>query len=62
MSDTNIGENNPSAILTEKRVRMIKVMLRSDIKTINQIAKLFNVCPETIRNIKKGKSWKEVVI
>jgi hypothetical protein len=54
------GENNPSAVLTVKRVRMIKVMLRSDIKTVKQIAKLFNVHPSTIYSIKNGNSWPDV--
>jgi transposase len=51
------GEKNPKARLTEQKVRMIKVMLRSDIKTHPQIAKLFGVSTSTIFNIKSGKNW-----
>jgi hypothetical protein len=60
ISERTKGENNPAAILTVKKVRMIKVMLRSDIKTVKQIAKLFNVRPGTIYSIKYGNSWPDV--
>jgi group I intron endonuclease len=56
------GEKNGNSSLTVKKVRMIKVMLRSDIRTIKQIAKLFNVHPNTIKNIKSGANWSDVKV
>jgi predicted GIY-YIG superfamily endonuclease len=46
--------------LTVAKVRMIKVMLRSDIKTLKQIANLFNVSIGAISHIKQGISWPDV--
>jgi hypothetical protein len=56
------GENNPLAKLTEKRVRMLKVMFRSDIKTVKQLSKLFGVSETTIRRVKNGDSWSHVKV
>jgi group I intron endonuclease len=61
-SKRNKGENNPSAILTEKRVRMLKVMFRSDIKTVKELSKIFGVSEATIRRIKKGEGWSDVKV
>jgi hypothetical protein len=55
-----VGEKSGNAKLTEQRVRMIKVMLRSDIKTLQQIANLFGVSKSTISYIKLNKSWRNV--
>jgi group I intron endonuclease len=60
ISESHQGEKFYGAKLTEKRVRMIKVMLRSDIKTHKQIAKLFGVTKQTIGDIKRGKSWSHI--
>jgi hypothetical protein len=54
------GENHPNTDLTNQKVRMIKVMLRSDIKTRKQIAKLFNVSIDVIRRIHNNQTWKDV--
>jgi group I intron endonuclease len=58
MSKAQQGEKGPNSKLIEKQVRMIKVLLRSDIKTLKQIGKLFNVHGSTISNIKCGIRWK----
>jgi group I intron endonuclease len=54
------GENNSNSELTDSKVRMIKVMLRSDIKTQAQIGKLFGVKQAAISDIKTGRRWKHV--
>jgi group I intron endonuclease len=54
------GKNNTKAELTDSKVRMIRVMLRSDIKTQEQIGKLFGVGQAAISRIKLGKGWTHV--
>jgi hypothetical protein len=56
------GENNLKAKLTVKKVRMLKVMFKSDIKTIKQLSKLFNVSESNIYAIKSGRSWSDVKV
>jgi hypothetical protein len=59
-SESLKGEKCYNAKLTNSKVRMIKVMLRSDIKTGKQIAKLFNVSNKTISHIKLGRTWSDI--
>lgn len=50
------GERNGGAKLTEKQVRKIK----DSLFTTSFLAKEYGVCPNTIRNIKRGKRWKHL--
>jgi hypothetical protein len=56
------GENNPRAILTERKVRSIKLLLRNLTHrgAIQEIAAIYGVNPATIRAIRDGKSWKDI--
>jgi hypothetical protein len=56
------GENNPGSVLTARMVQDIKYMLITMTYwgAVKDIATLYNVNPETISNIKNGKTWKEV--
>ena len=52
------GEAQPSSKLTEDKVKMIwELLCHSRMKRV-RIAKLFNVSPSTIGDIKSGRSWK----
>lgn len=51
------GSESPLSKLTESDVRQIRQLLTSG-KTQREIARPFNVHPQTISNIKRGISWK----
>lgn len=53
------GSKNPKSKLNEREVRQIKAQLGK--KKNVQIAKEFNVSPDTISNIKAGRIWKHVI-
>lgn len=57
----NRGENSPCHKLTRQDVDFIKTHYRFRDKQYNsvQLAKMFNVAPETIRAIINGINWKE---
>jgi group I intron endonuclease len=56
------GENNPASKLTVRKVLTIRILLRNLTHrgAIQEIAAIYGVHPSTIRNIKNGKSWKDV--
>lgn len=54
-----IGEDLHWTVLTEQQVRQIPILLQEG-KTKRFIAKLFKVCPTTITEITKGRSWKHL--
>jgi HNH endonuclease len=58
-SNSNIGEKNPRAILTEKEVLEIRKDLKNNIK-YKKLAKQYNVSISTINNIKRQKSWTHI--
>lgn len=55
------GEDNPTAKLTAKDVINIKQMLKQGIRPL-LIAKNYNVTKSTIKAIRSGKTWKNIVI
>ena len=55
------GEDNPKSILTEKAVREIKELLKTKQYTQHEIGRMYGVSNYAICDIKRGKSWKEVV-
>lgn len=54
-----IGEKNGVSKLTTENVAKIKDALKGYLSCV-KIAKEFGVCPETVRNIKTGKTWSHV--
>jgi hypothetical protein len=59
-SERNKGEKNGNSVLTNQEVGMIRVMLRSGVKSQAQIGRLFGVSRGVINHIKQGYSWKGV--
>ena len=58
------GEDRASVKLNNKKVRVIKHMLKEcwyDV-SMADIARAFNVSTTTISSIKKGKTWKHITI
>ncbi len=55
------GEQNMHAELTQRQVIQIKRMLRRGVRNVD-IARIFNVHPNTIWGIKSGGSWEWLVI
>lgn len=55
------GERNGSAILQERLVRAIKIMIAKKY-TLGEIAEIFETGTSTIHRIKKGTHWKHVKI
>lgn len=53
------GELNPSAKLTDRKVKTIKELIRKNMSPKN-IANKFGVNRETIYSIKNGLSWKHI--
>lgn len=56
-----IGEQHPNTNLTEKEVREIKQLLLDGVPQV-EIAKKFNIKPQTVYDIKKQRSWKHVIL
>lgn len=56
----NIGEQNPSAKLTEEKVRIIRYLGRIGMFTARDIAWQFGVSRETISAILTGRNWRKV--
>lgn len=56
----NKGSNNGMSKLNEKQVRIIKYLLKENILSIKEIAKIFDVHIATIYYIKDQKIWKHV--
>ena len=54
------GEDHPSSVLTEVQVRQIRSLLGEN-NTIAHLARLFEVGESTIRHIKTGHTWKNVL-
>lgn len=52
------GELNPFAKLNEEEVKQIIQLLEEHILTNKEIAKIFNVCQNTIDNINRCQTWK----
>lgn len=61
MSLSRIGEKHHSAILNEKDVKLIKLLIYNDFRNIN-IAKYLNVNKSVVNDIKNNGSWKHIVI
>jgi Mor family transcriptional regulator len=55
----NVGERNPCAKLSEEDVRAIKHS-PSDSKSIESLAKRFNVSPTTVYDVVAGRTWSHV--
>lgn len=55
------GEDNPKHILTKKDVVEIRALLKSGKYTQHEIGQMYGVSNYAICDIKRGKSWKEVV-
>lgn len=51
------GENHPNSILTEEEVKIIK----KDNRSLNDIAKDYDVSSSTIYKIQNGSVWKDVI-
>lgn len=58
-SEQITGGKNPMAVLNEEKVRKILILLKDGIK-LKDIAEMFGVSDGSIRNIKKGISWKNI--
>ena len=56
----NFGESQKDAKLDSNKVLGIKKLIEDNILSQNKIAKLFDVSPTTISDIKKGKKWNHV--
>ena len=56
----NFGESQKDAKLDSDKVLRIKKLIEDNILSQNKIAKLFDVSPPTISDIKKGKKWNHV--
>lgn len=56
----NIGENQKDAKLDVDKVIAIRKLLEEGTLSQNRIAKLFEISPTTITDIKKGRKWKHV--
>ena len=56
----NFGESQKDAKLDSDKVLGIKKLIEDNILSQNKIAKLFDVSPTTISDIKKGKKWNHV--
>lgn len=54
------GEKHPFAKLTEKKVKIIRKMLRIGIIPQVKIAQYYQVSPQAISHIKNQKNWKKV--
>jgi DNA invertase Pin-like site-specific DNA recombinase len=52
------GERNPMAKLSKKNIEDIRHLLSTKVSE-KSIALKFNVCRQTINNIKNGKVWKD---
>lgn len=57
-----LGEDHSQSILTDKDVIEIKIDLKERVLTQRQIAKKFGVVRQTISDIKRGKTWKNINI
>lgn len=55
-----VGENNSRALLTEKDVRNIYLLVQDGHLTSEQIAKVYDVSKGAIEDIRKGKTWKHL--
>ena len=55
------GENSPSHILTQKDVIEIRSLLKEGKLNQHEIGRMYGVSNFTICDIKRGRSWKEVV-
>lgn len=53
------GEANPSSVLTQKQVRIIRRLLRLGASS-NMLGELLGVSPEVVRRIANGAAWKSV--
>lgn len=60
VGNANIGENQKDAKLDVDKVIAIRKLLEEGILSQNRIAKLFEVSPTTITDIKKGRKWNHV--
>jgi hypothetical protein len=59
----NKGENHPSNKLTKKEVIEIKTALLNPYWGVNKdLGRKYMVCPDTISDIKRGKTWQHVTI
>lgn len=54
------GESHGNVKLTEEAVRIIRVAIPAGLWDTGSAAKVFGVCPSTIRRIAAGKDWKHV--
>ena len=55
----NVGMSNPSSKLDDDAVRAIREE-RAARKSVPDIAKLFNVSPQAVYNVLRGKTWAHV--
>jgi DNA-binding XRE family transcriptional regulator len=55
-----IGSKRPNAILDEEKAAEIKRLLKESSLTQKEIGKMFGVDRGTIKNIKRGQTWKHV--
>lgn len=58
----NRGEKSHLCKITEKEAMEIKIMIKEGVKTQKQISKEMNVTRSNISAIKRGKSWKHIII
>ena len=56
----NIGSKCAWSTLNEKQVRIIKYLLKTNYLMQREIAKIFDVRPNTISSINIGENWKHV--
>lgn len=54
------GESHGNAKLTEDAVRIIRAAIPAGLWDTENAAKVFGVCPSTIRRIALGRDWKHV--
>jgi|688.fasta_scaffold43602_5 predicted XRE-type DNA-binding protein/REP element-mobilizing transposase RayT len=56
----NFGESQKDSKLTDEKIIAIRKLFEDNTLSQNQIAKLFEVSPTTITDIKKGRKWNHV--
>jgi group I intron endonuclease len=57
---SKLGSKNPQAVLDDQKVKDILILLKENKLSNAEIAKIYNVAPRTIRDIKNNISWKHI--
>jgi hypothetical protein len=61
LSENSAGEKNGNSVLTNKKVIQIKMLFKLGFKN-KKISIMYSVDPDTISNIRTGKTWNHIVV